>query len=450
MSAVLVVPVRVDALCLAADRVVTGPSADFTRLPYRETDGLPYVSEVVLPVPFQDETLRLRAGVHLHWSLPDALTRLVQADGEMRAPAVPNRWLVTRMREGTVERQWVVESDHLSEPGADDPAVAYPAQGQPPFRRLGRKLPLSAWPAPAVATLDRLTAVGYGEPTFAAFYPDCHSVFGLHDPEAAGVPEPGVSYDVLGWYTDPADDPAAGLTPEELERDFRWSVPTGTGQAARTVCHARVDFAPSPLPANPLLDGETGVYVGTTATEALASHLGEVLPGVEPDQAENLLEAIAFADDVEGGPLDLGRKLAERRHAAAFRTVASGTLWTLRRQDGPAPTPEQRQARERLAVPEAVSDLLNLLNAAQSDVDAATWLQAGLRERLFTDWYRYLLCAYPPETVRESYPDPDEVAFYLRRQISRLGREGERAAELGRRLTAARADLDAALESLNG
>ncbi|MBC7569064.1 MAG: hypothetical protein H7319_04940 [Spirosoma sp.] len=43
-----------------------------------------------------------------------------------------------------------------------------------------------------------LTTLGYGDPTFAAFYPNCHSVFGLHDETA----EPGktYTYDIVGYY----------------------------------------------------------------------------------------------------------------------------------------------------------------------------------------------------------------------------------------------------------
>ncbi len=55
-----------------------------------------------------------------------------------------------------------------------------------------------------------LTAVGYGDPTFASFYPNCLSVFGLHDGGAA--PDlSGLTYDVLGWYDEPRDDFLAGF-----------------------------------------------------------------------------------------------------------------------------------------------------------------------------------------------------------------------------------------------
>jgi hypothetical protein len=66
-----------------------------------------------------------------------------------------------------------------------------------PFRYLGRKLPIEAWLEndPDAEYLPSLTAVGYGEPTFAAFYPNCHSVFGFYDDYSATNLE-GLQYDV--------------------------------------------------------------------------------------------------------------------------------------------------------------------------------------------------------------------------------------------------------------
>src|SRR5262249_53588262 len=77
----LMVPIHLDALVLEREQaVVAAPTADFTRLPYfngiHDVNGdTGYLSEALLSSPFQDRNLYLPAGVHLHWSLPDALTR---------------------------------------------------------------------------------------------------------------------------------------------------------------------------------------------------------------------------------------------------------------------------------------------------------------------------------------------------------------------------------------
>ncbi|HEX7317521.1 MAG TPA: hypothetical protein VF297_26710 [Pyrinomonadaceae bacterium] len=226
MGNILLVPVRADALSLAADLPVVEAMADFTRLPYNDGErdvnaDTANISEEIVSQPFQDQNLYLKAGIHLHWSLPDTLTvGAHDADGT-NFPSVPNRWLVSRGRSvdggaPVVEKQWLVESDYLYPDGAGDGSgsVSYPhvpdaAKGETrPFRYLGRTMPVAAWTGedPQSEHLTQLTAVGYGESSFAAFYPNCHSVFGFHDDDYAGTPLAGLRYDLFGWYADAAND----------------------------------------------------------------------------------------------------------------------------------------------------------------------------------------------------------------------------------------------------
>ncbi|MCO6003553.1 hypothetical protein NE236_00990 [Actinoallomurus purpureus] len=399
--------------------------------------------------------------MHLHWALPDALTRMGQDGGDTAVPAVPDRWLVTRSRDGVIEGQWVIESDFLAGPDDVGGGVTFPVPDAVPYRRLGRTLPLAAWsPDGAGERLAKVTAVGYGEPSFAAFYPNCHSVFGFHDGAFTGAPPAGVAYDLVGWHSDPAQDVLAQITGDDWRQrigDLGWSVPDGAPRPTRIVCYARLAFAPGARIANPLLlasrTSDVGVYVGSTATEALAAHLGAVLQGMDPDTAENLLEAISFADELEASPLDVGAKLAEARHASTFRPLPSGLLWTVRRQDAADATAEQRQARAALALTHEMGDLLNLLNTAQERYDQAERELLNLREQLFADWYKYLLCAYPYETRRDTYPDPDEVRHYLERQMARLAdlttRTEDPGTGIAAELAAAKAALESALAAFN-
>jgi hypothetical protein len=460
---------HLDALCLASELDVAGPGTDFTALPYSDpvthqdhNADLPYVSEIMLPAPFQDQNFRLRTGIHLHWSLPDALTRLVQSDdGSTVIPAVPNRWLVTRTVAGSVDAEWIVESDFLSDDNIA--AIAYPVDGPGrPYRRLGRQVPLPAWAQTADGSsyLPRLTAVGYGDPMFAARYANCHSVLGFHDPAFAGVPPKGLRYSVIGWFADPAQDPMSALASAKdwrasCKETFGWVVadPAAT-PPSRMVCCAQLTFEATAGALSPLLadaDTETGVFIGNTPTEALAAHLGTVLPGVQADQVEELLEALAFAGQLEAKPLDLDAGLRESRHGATFRDVPAGTLWTIRRQDddSPAVTAEQKQLRERLTVPHQLSDLLNLLNAAQADVDRAAQDLTALRQQLFTDWYKYQLCCYPYDAGPDSYPDPDEVSFFLQRKMAFLADQPGRADAKAGQLEAAKTAVTEGAADLN-
>ncbi|MCB0573151.1 MAG: hypothetical protein KDC61_01120, partial [Saprospiraceae bacterium] len=249
MKTVLLVPIRTDALFLSEDTIVTEASVDFSRLPYfngtRDVNAdVAFISENVISQPLQDQNLRLKKGVHLHWALPDALTRGRHLEtGRTEFPRVPNRWLIAKKVEEdpttTVMTYWMVESDYLFPEEKDilllpenDPlrlarreSVVVPVDiggresGSQPFRHMGRKIALNFDrdtfvftvaeagvegyepgdvydPAGATDRYDSLTAVGYGEPSFAAFYPNCRSVFGFHDPDFSEGDL--ASYDILG------------------------------------------------------------------------------------------------------------------------------------------------------------------------------------------------------------------------------------------------------------
>lgn len=222
-NSLLMVPIHLDALYLQNGTSVAEAMVEFNRLPYfnEERDVNPDIvnlSESIVSKPFQNRNLYLKPGIHLHWALPDALTKQ-NADGEF--PIVPNRWLVTR-RQGANSQSWVVESDYLH-PATNrfqEDSITYPYQSDPklpdpklpPFRYLGRKLTLTEWQNPSPAPnqkdeyLQQLTAVGYGEPTFAAFYPNCRSVFGFHDPDLTDPNNlTNLTYDIIGWYSQEQD-----------------------------------------------------------------------------------------------------------------------------------------------------------------------------------------------------------------------------------------------------
>ncbi|WP_424095075.1 hypothetical protein [Moorena producens] len=248
------VAVHLDALYLESDRLVVEAMADFSRLPYFDdkqdvNSNIANISEEIVSQPFQNQNLYLKAGIHLHWALPDALTKGIQVTDDNKQtqtvfPVVPNRWLVTRSnKDNQIEKQWVVESDYLYPEGKGSQvgSIAYPIEVQEgkhqPFRYLGRKVPLAAWQEndSNAKYLRSLTAVGYGEPTFAAFYPNCHSVFGFYDDEySAEIPD-GLQYEVIGWYSDAEQDyfhqfiqklqqPTNYELLKEIQEEFQWAI----------------------------------------------------------------------------------------------------------------------------------------------------------------------------------------------------------------------------------
>ncbi|TRU82289.1 MAG: hypothetical protein EWV76_04890 [Microcystis novacekii Mn_MB_F_20050700_S1] len=433
------IPVPLDALYLKRDRLVVEAMADFSIIPYfnRKRDVNPniaHISEEIVSQPFQNQNLYLKAGIHLHWALPDALTKGIQdRDKKTVFPSVPNRWLVTRTLNGE-KRQWVVESDYLYREGEGEQlgSIAYPIEikngNHQPFRYLGRKLPIEAWLEndPDAEYLPSLTAVGYGEPTFAAFYPNCHSVFGFYDDYSATNLE-GLQYDVIGWYSDIETDyvhkfikTKSQLTAPELiqaiQKELRWSIPDEDTQLPQQMfCYARLRFATTINTINSDEKTSVDVAVGNTGTEALSAYLGEKIDYNYQSIIEDQLEALTLSSSLEHRQLDLTAKFEEARHEKGFNAVSSGRIWTISLGSTNATTAnaEDAQAQSEVTLPDNIAPKLNQLNLSQQKYDCTFDEIESMRRQLFSDWYKYMLSAYPPQGSTAQYPDIDEVKYYI-------------------------------------
>jgi hypothetical protein len=122
----LMVPMKLDTLFVSSDNgglPVVGPFADFSQLPYRQGNNpfnydRPYISETVLTPPFLDRNHRLLPGMHLHWALPDALTK-ASYHNNLEFPVCPNRWVVLKFENEIETNKWMVCSDYLWPAGTD-------------------------------------------------------------------------------------------------------------------------------------------------------------------------------------------------------------------------------------------------------------------------------------------------------------------------------------------
>lgn len=453
---ILLVPIHLDALSLKTDQPVLDAKADFTRLPY--TDGtqdingdVAYISEEIVSEPFQDRGLYLKAGIHLHWALPDALTKGVHTSNGTNFPDVPNRWLVIRSLKDGSKKQWVIESDYLypNGKGEDSGSISFPVMPPPPsgfpFRFLGRKMTLETWkPNDAQAEyLNSLTAVGYGEPTFAAFYPNCFSVFGFHDDDfTSNVPD-GLQYDVIGWYSDSNKDclktilinSINGATSKDelvklIGKEFKWTVSIQDGQKfpTQTLYYTRLAFKQSASSArNTSVNiSSPDIIVANTGTEALSAYLANALAvdavhlndedkSILKSQIEDQLEALFFSSRLSNRQLDVGPKFQEARHEKGFSTVSGGTIWSITPRSKSAAPADSAQAnmQQQITLPDDMGHQLSNVNILQQDYGRALEEIESLRRQLFSDWYKYLLCAYPPDDAGDSYPNIDEVMNFI-------------------------------------
>lgn len=263
-----IVPLNITALRVSPTdntnvvRNFKGRVAYFDNMPYGSPSSRTSTGDTVVQLleSPNDALAPLNTGIHLHWELPDYFRKGVQAFGssEVVFPQVPNRWLVTRYLNlydpGTdtwseaTAYSWVVESDYISttqlrdSDGVIRPSVPVPLPtqttfGTQPFRFMGRVVPAAQWPA--TASGDQylpdfndedgkpyyLTSIGFLGPGFAAYYPDCCSVFGFCDrfldnttiANALKNSTPiqfKASYQVVGWIdgADPLDNVSAAVT----------------------------------------------------------------------------------------------------------------------------------------------------------------------------------------------------------------------------------------------
>jgi hypothetical protein len=474
----LLVPMHLDALYVKEARRVVQPTADFTRLSYADgerdvNETVPWLSEDVVADAFQDEHVILDKGVHLHWLFPKALatgSHSVQGTGTAAAfPPLPDRWLISQGQivngSPVVGKQWILESNYLWPVGASSQGLAYPVwtdstrsgrTGQP-YRHIGRVTPLEEWRTPNRAAAEYLhpplTVAGYGDPSFAAFYPNCHGVFGFHDKRYAdGIPT-DLYYQVIGWYADDKNDylqtllaeAAATRGPNDTRRDLmarilqdrlHWSLDQTVPADASLVCHGSLRFQPHPDPLwTPELKNPT-ITFGATITEALSAYLAEDIGRSEnPDatlaaqrkvEIEDQLEAVMLAPDLEHRAVDLAAKFKEARHARGFDAEYAGNAWIVRpKSDTATPagedSPEWPDVAEKLAA-------LNVLQYAYNDA----WAEIrAMRRQLYADWCKYLRCTYPPANAEAEFPGIAEVRFHIeQKSLPALRKRIDAAGEL--------------------
>ncbi|NES43893.1 hypothetical protein [Moorena sp. SIO2C4] len=448
MSNSLLVPINLDALCLANDELVLDTMADYSLLPYKYQDethgsGQDNLSEQIL-APLFNQQLTLEAGIHLHWSIPDALTTGTH-ETFTTFPQVPNRWLIIRQGGSKEDKQWVIESDYLypERPAEDDsaPPKAINILIDPPdlstvdpndastyqyqrYRYMGRSWELGEWQSDSTSKeyAAALTAVGTNanvpvldtvKVTFAAFYPNSYSVFGFHDPDyPTQTPEEGLQYDVVGWYSDGGQDciqeflaENSGVTDSEellalLQEDFSWTIEPTEAIPPQTIYHSRITFSGSGGSVDPDLS-QPNLAVGDSPAEALAAYLANSYPN--KDQAidedpnntigkvvEEQLEALQILQKLESQKLDMYAKFRQGRHEVGFGTEKNGYLWSIMPQvsKNESETTDTSQQND-LTLPDDLAQSLNQLNIIQEQYNQAQLDIESLQRRLYSQWYIY-------------------------------------------------------------
>ncbi len=424
-------------ICLEA-MLSNGRSIEKNRVPvygpdYRKVSYVSMLGSKNTPGDFQMGEVP-KAGVHLHFILPDALTHA----GEEGYPAVPDRYLVTRLFEkedGQIAAKcFLVESNFMSRDRRYSESITIPLFQEGDLRRnwsyLGRSYPVRDIPerSDTDSYLETLTALGPGDPMFAAYYPSCSSVFGFHDPLEDVEPGTSLTYFAAGYYSVPEKDPFYDVrSKEDMERilaEMRLSV-----REERDVCSHCVLFGEitgirwdgkgadySPEPAGPI-----DVAVGHTSAEALAA--AAVRERDASGKEERILTALQY-DLMNSDELPDGN----------YRMDDEIYLRQFQRMDGGEISYELVLKEQSNGIPLSGKAFSDVCSAGEGLAEERRKL-TGLRKKLYTAWEQYMHCYEDPSLTPGGVPDREEMLSEIKR-IAREEIPGQKAkvAEQERRL----------------
>jgi hypothetical protein len=466
--------------------------ADFSRLPYNLSCGAtinittPNLAEGAFnprlgrASGINGNVLSLPQGLHLHWALPDALVTGRHRDGSTQFPAVPNRWLVRRLnKEGQLQKSWIVESDFLHpcnattrQPewippvdGQGKPITSWPEgkpvtfptkriqlpDGEPgaAFRYMGRSVLLSDWlQRKDIASDDylnqpinsryKLTALGYGEPAFGAYYPNCYSVFGFCDIDPDINVKASYEYQVIGWFNevdlDPLQSEEFSHLPDDAHRyaalckEYRWCLPkdeTTKPFPGRTICYCSLTLMPDQV--TPWSsEGKVDIALGNAGGEALAALLADEVAKEQTSEKEVIeyqLEALNLAAVLQGVTVDYPAHFAQSRHQRGFRGINGGNRWAvLPKYKQPVSAAHANLSAEpKPPLPDAVAHALDALNTAQESYDLAWQEIVELRYQTFCDWHKFLSAYYSDAVgLQPFHEDSDALRDFIENQSLKL------------------------------
>lgn len=396
----LLVPIKVKALMIGneTEAEFAGPTVNFGAA---FKDGAKIQTE-----PFARHK-KPRSGVHLHWFLPECLVHGIkeaEAD-EISYPFLPDRWVVTRVevkRSTYYDRHircksFEVESNFISKEknSYNDGSIRVPTEMGNWY--LGRSGEYGRLPAGGCYG-GGLTAAGFGEPGFYAYYPNCRNVFGFYDDMEGVADDSQIFYQICGWYNEEERDPVYGLNGEELARKLRqmgfefsrempkkgsifWK-PQGEGNALllHGACYGLVwegagkDYQSGVPKENPQ------IAVGNTSLEAFAALIVNQTKSQDM-KSERLLNV--FLGDLleEWADLDGVIQVEEKIHRNTFQPEDGGVRWSFKKREGAG---EIGKAEER-----EFAGRLELLNRQEERLEKGKDFLRYYKKELYFAWYRY-------------------------------------------------------------
>ncbi|MDD3360213.1 MAG: hypothetical protein PHW34_00895 [Hespellia sp.] len=371
---------------------------------YELLDSVSLLGGEIEPGVFE-ERAPLAPGVHLHFILPDGFTQGAETKDGFEYPAVPDRYLVSRIsvnkevpdKPVITHRSWMIESSYVGTDNVESVTIPMLTGEDSLCRYLGGNYPYEE-KRPEGQALTKLTAVSGGSPYFAACYQECSSVFGFHD-SCKDVGKGEFIYSVSGWYSKPEQSPFYGLTGLEYQEKINqmgFSMEGASVEDSQLLLHGSVFHVK--------WEGEMGTYefgypggnvevaVGNTSSEALSALVAGKL-AAEKEEAESVERVLNFLQYnllAELGEMDGILRAEDRIHYQEFERLESGSVWQLTPQDD---SMKKTKPEWDLA--------LAKLNRLQEEWEHLSLQENSKKEELYDVWYTYMLLY--------SYPSPPFV-----------------------------------------
>lgn len=395
----LYVPVMLDALVIGKKNE---PLADIAP-DYSELEGMPFGSYAQRLFGTRTEM----PGIHLHWTMPDALLHGVHnGEDAIDFPELPNRWIIQRScsKKSNIERKvWIIESDFVT----NDPKANYNRITIPTFvmkdglwtgagsdgqfygfmgntREYGTPLTENGY------YLENLTAVGQGDTSFTAFYCKSRSVFGFYD-DMKDADSGQYTYAIAGYYEDIEKDPLVNADIDVLNK-LKWTYSDSSAIPKRTVCHSMMKQV---CWEGVEKDYGTGapkesieVYVGNTSSEALAAILQNKMP--EISGFERILDIIQndLLEDMDSiGNADALIEAEQLLHAKQFSSEKQGIVYKIKPVSNN--TNKQRLSQD-------FYDTVNMINTLQEEINIREQEIESIKNEIYFAWWKYVLIENDP------------------------------------------------------
>lgn len=347
----------------------------------------------------------LPSGIHLHWTMPDALLHGKEANGNLLFPPLPDRYILHRLweKEGTVKRRsFLIKSNFCSNENGKtcekmdkqtlpvfqltDGLWQGAGKGGKKYAFAGGGLDLDQIEQEQGFLLDEVTAIGMGDPVFSAFYLQSKTVFGFYD-SCSDVKEGNLTYCLTGYYDRPEQDPLRG-TDEEIKK-LQWKWMETADLPKQILCHGMVQSVMWKGPDFPYESGvpkkDPEIYIGNNSDEAMAAymkdHTGKRVGSerlLQAMQSDLLMQAKNAANP------DSYIELEENLHQLQFEVKNGGIQWHIREED------EKRENFKGRGLSSNLWELLSDLNTYQSKYDRIQFEVEDLKEEGYGCWCKYL------------------------------------------------------------